>query len=128
MNFVTNFPSGLSGRKHVVQALKNAEEKQINSAETTHHNQQFSAEGGGVWVSWDSGGLGIGVGKKYSAYPSKSACIHECISQTLRLPAQNPSQNPPYSVGRWRLLLGTLSRLRKPYTHSQLELCQVPYV
>jgi len=39
-------------------------------AETTLHNQQFSAEGGGWVGAWGPpGGLDIGVGKNCSAYP-----------------------------------------------------------
>jgi len=42
-------PSGLNR----VGGSTRTPKKQINSAETTLHNQQFSAEGGGGWVSGD---------------------------------------------------------------------------
>jgi len=74
MKFATNCPARFesSGRKHILQALKNAEESDRFGL-TTLHNQQFNAEGGGRVGIWGPpGGLGISVGEKHSAHPSST--------------------------------------------------------
>ena len=79
--------------------------KRIDSAKTTLHNQQFSAEGGG-WVGvWrPPGGLGIGVGKKYSAYPSGFHVYFDTDNFTAResmdLVLEGRDGGDPLSVGK----------------------------